>query len=120
MEKLYLDADNQTKASQIVDAIYKATNGTFKGSMCISTLIGIPKRFDEQGRDVTIDHNTHTSVINIDGIEYGLVTHGYRCTIVKPKWKDRIHHLSCPEQCCIAKINFEPDYVREYWYKRKH
>lgn len=46
MEKLYLDTDDENKASQIVDAIYQATNGTFIGDRCISTLLGIPRRFD--------------------------------------------------------------------------
>ena len=119
MEKLYLDVDDENKASQIVDAIYKATNGTFIGDRCISTLLGIPRRFDEQGREVTQDINTHCSSIILDNVEYGLVTKNFKCVIVKPRWKDKIHQICAPYQCLIAKVDFEPVYDKEYWEKLK-
>lgn len=114
---LYLDKDNEEKAKQIVEAVYNATNGTFKGEYCTTTLLGMAKTFDLKGRDVTIDCNTCTSSINIENETYGLVVKGYKAVIVKPKYRDVVRQMFAPEECLIARISFMPEFVKEYWEK---
>ena len=68
--------DNHKQSSEseetkrIVEAIRTATNGTFIGEHCSSTLLGWVPRYDEQGRPLNADPNSKHATITIDGTVY--------------------------------------------------
>ena len=62
----YKHSSESEETKKIVEAIRTATNGTFVGEYCTSTLLGWVPRYDEQGRPLNADPNSKHSTITID------------------------------------------------------
>ena len=102
--------DNHKQSSEseetkrIVEAIRTATNGTFVGEYCTSTLLGWLPRYDEQGRPLNADPNSKHSTITIDGTDYPITRQGWYAYVYNPTK----HAL------LLAEVDLRPDYVKEY------
>ena len=92
------------KTKRIVEAIRTATNGTFIGEYCTSTLIGWVPRYDEQGRPLNADPNSKYSIITIDGKTYPITRQGWHAYV----YNHKKHSL------LLAEVDLRPDYVKEY------
>lgn len=93
---------------QIIEAVRNATKGTFRPEKGISTLMGWTQEYDAQGRPLRANPNTITGTVRIDGKDYKVVTRS---------WQSRIYNTENGE--LIGEIDFMPEYVKEYWEKRK-
>ena len=92
------------KTKRIVEAIRTATNGTFIGEHCTSTLLGWVPRYDEQGRPLNADPNTKHSSITIDETDYLITREGWHAYVFKPTK----HAL------LLAEVDLRLYYVKEY------
>ena len=92
------------ETKRIVEAIRTATNGTFIGEYCTSTLLGWVPRYDEQGRPLNADPNSKHSTITIDGTDYPITRQGWYAYVYNPTK----HAL------LLAEVDLRPDYVKEY------
>lgn len=88
---------------QLINAVKNATNGTYIADNGWVTCLGWIQQYDELGRPLIGDPNIHTGHINIGGKNYILETYDFYCTI-----KD----FETGET--IAKVDFTPDYIKEY------
>lgn len=105
------------KEQKIIEAIRKATNGTFIGDYYSSTSMGWSKIYDEEGRLLTADPNYMDSSININGTEYSLTRKGWWAYIWNPESKGNYMVLldkNNLEESLLAKVDLRPDYVKEY------
>ena len=66
----YKRSSESEETKRIIEANRTATNGTFIGEYCSSTLVGWVPRYDEQGRPLNADPNLKHSTITIDGTDY--------------------------------------------------
>jgi hypothetical protein len=100
---------------EIVEAIRNASNGTFIGERCSSTLMGWTNEYDELGRLVTCDPNYKDSIFTICGRDYHVTRKGWRVIIWKGN-EDYRHMMSRikPVNQILAEIDLTPDYVKEY------
>ena len=99
----YSSESEETK--RIVEAIRTATNGTFIGEHCSSTLLGWVPRYDEQGRPLNADPNTKHSAITIDGTDYFITRKGWDAYVFKPTKHNAV---------LLAEVDLSPDYVKDY------
>lgn len=93
------------ETKKIVEAIRTATNGTFIGEYCTSTLLGWVPHYDEQGRPLNADPNTKHSNITIDGTDYLITRKGWHAYVFKPTKQNAM---------LLAEVDLRPDYVKEY------
>lgn len=110
--------------TEIIEAIRKATNGSFMGDHCSSTLMGWNEIYDEQGRPLRADPNWKDSYITIASQTYGLIRKGWYAWVIKPEFVNKIHYnviMFYPnaekiKQTLVTgdKIDLRPDYVKEY------
>ena len=100
----YKRSSESEETKKIVEAIRTATNGTFIGEYCTSTLLGWVPHYDEQGRPLNADPNSKHSTITIDGTDYLITRRGWRAYVFKPTK----HAL------LLAEVDLRPDYVKEY------
>ena len=113
---------------EIINAIKIATNGTFIGEGCSSTLMGWTNIYDEQGRLVTCDPNYKESEINICGKNYKIIKKKWNVYIFKPEYFKDVHYTTVMagrgsnefDEMLIAKLDLTPDYVKEYWEKHEN
>ena len=104
------------ETEKIVEAIRKATNGTFLPERHSSTLLGWTKVYDEEGREVSVDPNTKEGRIQIMDKSYLITRHGWKVWIWKPEWKENSNPWDKHERekYCLAELNLKPDYVKDY------
>lgn len=100
---------------EIVEAIRNASNGTFIGEYCSSTLMGWTNEYDELGRLVTCDPNYKDSIFTICGRDYHVTRKEWRVII----WKGNENYLHMmnrdkPVNKILADIDLTPGYVKEY------
>ena len=100
----YKRSSESEETKRIVEAIRTATNGTFVGDYCSSTLLGWVPRYDEQGRPLNADPNSKHSTITIDGTVYPISRQGWYAYVYNPTK----HAL------LLAEVDLRPDYVKEY------
>ena len=100
----YKRSSESEETKRIVEAIRTATNGTFIGEHCSSTLLGWLPRYDEQGRPLNADPNSKHSSITIDGTDYPISRQGWYAYVYNPTK----HTL------LLAEVDLRPDYVKEY------
>ena len=93
---------------QLINAVRNATKGTFRPPYGIKTLLGWEQEYDELGRPLRGDPNTITGQIKIGGKYYGIKTTGFHCEI--KDWDT---------DETLAEVDFTPDYIKEYWEKRR-
>ena len=93
---------------QLINAVRNATNGTFLPPNGWVTCLGWEQIYDEQGRPLRGDPNTHTGRISIAGKYYLLKTCDFHCKIEDFDTKE-----------VLAEVDFEPDYIKEYWENKK-
>ena len=101
----YKHSSESEETKRIVEAIRTATNGTFIGEYCTSTLLGWVPRYDEQGRPLNADPNTKHSTITIDGTDYLITRKGWHAYVFKPTKHNAV---------LLAEVDLRPDYVKEY------
>ena len=105
---------------KVVEEIRKQTDGTFIVPNHTSTLMGYVKKFDEQGREVTVDPNYKHGKINICGEDYFVTRYGWTAIVWKPERKDASYMWAfCLdkkdiEERALAIVDVKPDYVLEY------
>lgn len=109
---------------EIIEAIRKATNDTFIGNGCSSTLMGWQQNYDKEGRPLYADPNWRDSYIVIESQTYGLIRKGWYAWVIKPEFANKIHYNAImfdPNGEKISytfvtgdKIDLRPDYVKEY------
>ena len=104
VDENYKRSSESDKTKRIVEAIRTATNGTFIGECCSSTMLGWVPRYDEQGRPLNADPNTKHSTITIDGTDYLITRKGWHAYVYSPTK----HAL------LLAEVDLRPDYVKEY------
>lgn len=111
---------------QIVNAIRNATNGTFVGEFCTSTLMGWMRIYDEEGREVTCDPNYKESTINIAGNNYTIIRKGWEAYIFKPEYTGKAHYTTLwadkevKDKMILTVVDLQPDYVKAYWERHKN
>lgn len=114
---------------EIIEAIRKATNDTFIGNGCSSTLMGWQQNYDKEGRPLYADPNWRDSYITIESKTYGLIRKGWYAWVIKPEYKDKIHYTHVMfnngenlKDYLITndKIDLRPDYIIEYENSIKH
>ena len=100
----YKRSSESEETKRIVEDIRTATNGTFIGEHCSSTLLGWVPHYDEQGRPLNADPNTKHSNITINETDYLITRKGWHAYVFKPTK----HAL------LLAEVDLRPDYVKEY------
>lgn len=104
---------------EIVEAIRNASNGTFIGEYCSSTLMGWTNEYDELGRLVTCDPNYKDSIFTICGRDYHVTRHGWYVVIWKGKGGYcRLLNRVKPIDSILVEIDLTPDYVKKYRNKK--
>lgn len=135
----YKRSSESEETKKIVEAIRTATNGTFVGKYCTSTLLGWVPHYDEQGRPLNADPNSKHSTITIDGTDYPISRQGWRAYVFKPT-KHNADPNSKPSKVTVdgtnylitnqglethlynptkhalllAEVDLRPDYVKDY------
>ena len=107
------------KTKRIVEAIRTATNGTFIGEHCSSTLLGWRPIYDEQGRPLNANPNSKHSTITIDGTVYPISRQGWYAYVYKaPKlasFATKYNFYNPTKHALLlAEVDLRPDYVKEY------
>lgn len=92
---------------KLVNAIRNATNGSFLPPNGWVTCLGWEQIYDEEGRPLRGDPNTHKGHINIAGTNYILSTSDFHCEI-----------REFPNGELITEVDFTPDYIKEYREKK--
>ena len=135
----YKRSSESEETKRIVEDIRTATNGTFIGEHCSSTLLGWVPHYDEQGRPLNADPNTKHSTITIDGTDYLITRKGWHAYVFKPTKQDDEpnpkhskvtvdgtnylinrqvldEYLYNPTKraLLLAEVDLRPDYVKEY------
>ena len=100
----YNHSSESEETKRIVEAIRTATNGTFIGEHCSSTLLGWVPHYDEQGRPLNADPNTKHSNITINETDYLITRKGWHAYV----YNHKKHSL------LLAEVDLRPDYVKEY------
>lgn len=110
--------------TEIIEAIRKATNNTFRHGAVSSTLMGWNQNYDNEGRPLRADPNWQDSYITIESKTYGLIRKGWYAWVIKPEFANKIHYNAImydPNGEKIShtfvtgnKIDLRPDYVKEY------
>ena len=85
---------------KLLNAIEKATNGTYLAPYYTSTLLGWIPEFDEEGRPANCDPNWKTGDIIIAGETYSITKKGWKVTIKKGG-------------NIVAERDLTPDYLRK-------
>ena len=93
---------------QLINAVRNATNGTFVAPNGMVTCLGWMQEYDELGRPLRGDPNTHTGRIKIGGKFYILRTCEFTCKITDQETNEE-----------LANVDFTPDYIKEYWENKK-
>ena len=101
----YKHSSESEETKRIVEAIRTATNGTFVGEYCTSTLLGWVPHYDEQGRPLNADPNSKHSTITIDGTDY---------LITRKGWHECVFNPTKHNAVLLAEVDLRPDYVKEY------
>ena len=101
----YKHSSESEETKRIVEAIRTATNGTFVGEYCTSTLFGWVPHYDEQGRPLNADPNTKHSNITINETDYLITRKGWHAYVFKPTKHNAV---------LLAEVDLRPDYVKEY------
>lgn len=106
VHKEHLKISKSKESKAIVNAIKKATCGTFVGENGSTTLMGWFPQYDKKGRPLNADPNTKTSTINIDGKVYSLTTCEWHSEI----WE--IDGISHKRVKFISYVDFRPRYIK--------
>ena len=101
----YKRSSESEETKKIVEAIRTATNGTFVGEYCSSTLLGWIPRYDEQGRPLNADPNSKHSTITIDGTDYPITRQGWHAYVYKPT-KHNADPNSNPSKVTVDGTNY--------------
>lgn len=107
---------------KIIEAIRTATNGTFIGSGCVSTLMGWFDKYDDQGRILTADPNYKDSTVNIDGTTYRITRTGWYAYVWNPEYEKACYTwcwIPNRDEYLIGKVDLRPDYVKEWQEQQK-
>lgn len=99
---------------EIVEAIKLASNGSFIGDHCISTLMGWIPNYDKKGRPLNCDPNYKDSEFVIEGQTYKVTRHGWMVIIWEGDGRYTKLLGGIPDKGILAKIDLTPDYVKEY------
>ena len=135
----YKHSSESEETKRIVEAIRTATNGTFVGEYCTSTLLGWVPRYDEQGRPLNADPNSKHSTITIDGTDYLITIQGWHACVFKPtkhnadpnskhskvtvdgtnylinrQVLDEYLYNPTKRALLLAEVDLRPDYVKDY------
>ena len=94
---------------QLINAVRNATGGSFQAPNGWVTCLGWTQEYDEFGRPLYGDPNTHKGEIRIAGKNYVLRTTEFVCQIIDPETDEE-----------LAVVDFTPDYIKEYREKRKN
>ena len=104
---------------QIVEAIRFATGGTFVGNGGTKTCMGWIPDYDSQGRPLNCDPNYIDSRIRIEGQYYYITRKGWHVYI----WNQPCSYCSVwseyRDKYILAEVDLTPDYVKEYYDKKK-
>ena len=100
----YKHSPESEETKRIVEAIRTATNGTFVGEYCTSTLLGWVPHYDEQGRPLNADPNSKHSTITIDGTNY----------LINRQVLDEYLYNPTKRALLLAEVDLRPEYVKDY------
>lgn len=135
----YKRSSESEETNKIVEAIRTATNGTFVGKYCTSTLLGWVPRYDEQGRPLNADPNSKHSKVTINETDYLITRKGWHAYVFKPtkhneesnskhskvtvdgtdylinrQGLDEYLYNPTKHSLLLAEVDLRPDYVKEY------
>ena len=115
----YKHSSESEETKRLVEAIRTATNGTFIGEHCSSTLLGWRPIYDEQGRPLNANPNSKHSTITIDGTVYPISRQGWYAYVYKaPKlasFATKYNFYNPTKHALLlAEVDLRPDYVKEY------
>ena len=120
---IFAEKLHNMESEKIVEAIRKATNGTFLPERHSSTLLGWTKVYDEEGREVSVDPNTKEGRIQIMDKSY-LITRGNSKLDKFFTLRDTLLSYCNPDLSPLyfRKGALEGDryYVDEIWYSYPH
>ena len=137
VDENYKRSSESDKTKRIVEAIRTATNETFIGEHCTSTLLGWVPHYDEQGRPLNADPNSKHSTITVDGTDYLITRRGWCAYVFKPtkhnpdtnpkhlkvtvdgylittQGLDSYLYDPTKHALLLAEVDLRPDYVKEY------
>lgn len=135
----YKRSSESEETNKIVEAIRTATNGTFVGKYCTSTLLGWVPRYDEQGRPLNADPNSKHSKVTINETDYLITRKGWHAYVFKPtkhneesnskhskvtvdgtdylinrQGLDEYLYNPTKHSFLLAEVDLRPNYVKEY------
>ena len=119
VEDNYKHSSESEETKRLVEAIRTATNGTFIGEHCSSTLLGWRPIYDEQGRPLNANPNSKHSTITINGTVYPISRQGWYAYVYKaPKlasFATKYNFYNPTKHALLlAEVDLRPDYVKEY------
>lgn len=103
---------------QIVEAIRRATNGTFIGTRYGSTGLNWTPKYDCMGRPLNCDPNYIDSTVIIDEKYYFITRIGWEAIIWNQACNYTTYWKKDRDDFILARVDLTPEHVKEYYRNR--
>lgn len=116
----------ERSVDSLIQTLAKMTDGFERLGQ--STLIGTVYKYDKYGRVLTPNMNYMEGHYEMDGTNFAVLKHGWKIYIFDNGASIHYTHMlldkdtfdAIKKEYLIVELDFEPDYVKEYWRKKKY